>query len=188
MKKIQANLGNRYKVNPHLYKNFAYYNETVFDFVVNHNGQEIIVGGGGRYDYLSAQITGKKIPAVGFYLNLDILFEIMETRGYFHSPQQDFKVYLCSESENLEMMTLQIAQELHAQGIKTILSPEISTTAEEIKHAIAKGCSVMLIIRDDNIREGKILLRNLMKEHQDYVSLKDTLPAILLARKALKQD
>lgn len=43
----------------------------------------------------------------------------------------------------------------------------------------------MLIIREDNIREGKILLRNLMKEHQDYVPLKDTVPAILVARKAL---
>jgi histidyl-tRNA synthetase len=188
VKKIQANLGNRYKVNPFLYKNFAYYNETVFDFVATHEGEDVIIGGGGRYDYLSAQITGKKIPAVGFYLNLDILFEIMETRGLFNAKQQDFKVYLCSESENLEMMTLQIAQELHAQGIKTILSPEISTTANEIKQATSKGCSLMLIIRDDNIREGKILLRNLVKEHQDYVSLKDTLPAILLARKALKHD
>jgi histidyl-tRNA synthetase len=156
--------------------------------VATHEGEDVIIGGGGRYDYLSAQITGKKIPAVGFYLNLDILFEIMETRGLFNAKQQDFKVYLCSESENLEMMTLQIAQELHAQGIKTILSPEISTTANEIKQATSKGCSLMLIIRDDNIREGKILLRNLVKEHQDYVSLKDTLPAILLARKALKHD
>ena len=48
VKKIQANLGNRYIVNPHLYKNFAYYNETVFDFVVSHEGREIVIGGGGR--------------------------------------------------------------------------------------------------------------------------------------------
>lgn len=188
VKKIQANLANQYKVNPYLYKNFAYYNETVFDFVVKANGKEVIIGGGGRYDYLSAQITGKKIPAVGFYLNLDTLFEILEERKFFQLQEPEFKVYLCSESENLEMMTLQIAQELHAEGIKTIISPEISTTAEEIKHAIAKGCSIMLIIRDNNIREGKILLRNIDKEHQDYVMLKDTVPAILLARKALKQE
>lgn len=188
VKKIQANLGNKYKVNPHLYKNFAYYNETVFDFIATHEGKEIVIGGGGRYDYLSARITGKKIPAVGFYLNLDTVFELMETRGYFRLTEQDFKVYICSESENLEMMTLQIAQELHGQGIKTIISPEISNTNAEIQRAIAKGCAVMLIIRDDNIREGKILLRNLGKEHQDYVSLKDTLPAIMLARKALKHN
>jgi len=188
VKNIQANLGNVYKVNPHLYKNFAYYNETVFDFVATHEGREMVIGGGGRYDYLSAQITGKMIPAVGFYLNLDILFEIMEARGVFQTKPLDFKVYISSESENLEMMTLQIAQELHTQGIKTIISPEISTTAKETSRAKAKSCSLMLIIREDNIREGKILLRNLIKDHQDYVSLKDTVPAILLARKALKQE
>lgn len=188
VKKIQANLGNRYKVNPYLFKNFAYYNETVFDFILTHEGKEIVIGGGGRYDYLSARITGKKIPAVGFYLNLDILFEIMEARKLFHDKQHDFMVYICSESENMEMMTLQIAQELHDQGIMTILSPEVGNALTEEQNASAKGCALMIIIRDDNIREGKILLRNLMKEHQDYVSLKDTLPAILLARKALNKD
>jgi len=44
----------------------------------------------------------------------------------------------------------------------------------------------MLILRDDNIREGKILLRNLMKEEQNYISLKDTLPSIMLAKKAMQ--
>lgn len=188
VKKIQANLGNSYKVNPHLFKNFAYYNETVFDFMVTHEGKELVIGGGGRYDYLSTRITGKQIPAVGFFINLDVLFEIMESKRMFREKENDFKVYLCSESENLEMMTLQIAQELHGNGIKTIISPETTDTKTEIKQAIAKQCSLMLIIRDDNIREGKILMRNLMKEHQDYIPLKDTLPAVLLARKAMKQE
>jgi histidyl-tRNA synthetase len=110
VKKIQANLGNRYKVNPHLYKNFSYYNETVFDFVTEHNGQQMVIGGGGRYDYLSARIAGKKIPAVGFYLNLDSVFEIMEDRGLFRGKTDEFMVYLSSESENMEIMALQFAQ------------------------------------------------------------------------------
>lgn len=185
VKKIQANLGNKYKVNPQLYKNFSYYNETVFDFVAMHNGKEVVIGGGGRYDYLSAKIAGKKIPAVGFYLNLDTLFELMDSRKFFHPSTHDFKVYLCVEGENLEMMALQVAQELHNQAIKTIISPEIIDTSIQIKQATDKGCSVMLIIREDNIREGKILLRNLSKDHQDYIRLKDTIPAILVARKAL---
>jgi len=188
VKKIQANLGNRYKVNPHLYKNFAYYNETVFDFVVSQQGRDIVIGGGGRYDNLAAKIAGKNIPAVGFYLNLDTMFEIMDERGFFQQNRQDFMVYLCSESENMEMMTLQIAQELHSQAIKTIISPEISKTAIQIKQAISKGCALMLIIRDDNIREGKILMRNLQKEHQDYIPLSETIPAVMLARKALVTD
>ncbi|MBP7310852.1 MAG: ATP phosphoribosyltransferase regulatory subunit [Candidatus Cloacimonetes bacterium] len=188
LKKIQANLANRYQVNPHLYKNFAYYNETVFDFVVPHKGRDIVIGGGGRYDYLSAKITGTSIPAVGFYLNLDSIFAIMDESKQFHRNISDFSTYICAQSENLEMMTLQIAQELHNSGIKTVLSPDISSTETELKRATEQKCSLMLILREDNIREGKIMMRNLVKDNHDYIALKDTIPAVILARKALIHD
>ena len=186
VKNIQTNLGNQYKVNPKLNKNFAYYNKTVFDFIAKHNGKEIIIGGGGRYDYLSALITGKRIPAVGFYLNLDSIFELMDSRKLFEENDPEFTVYICAESPNLEMMILQIVQELHSQQIKTIISPECRPIEKEITFAKKKDCPIMLILRDDNIREGKILLRNLVKEEQNYISLKDTLPSILLAKKAMQ--
>ena len=186
VKSIQANLGNQYKVNPLLNKNFAYYNKTVFDFIVQNAGKEIVIGGGGRYDYLSSLITGKNIPAVGFYLNLDSIFEIMESRGLFSTKDPEFIVYICAESPNLETMTLQIAQELHSQQIKTIISPECKQIKKEIAIAKQNNCPIMIILRDDNLREGKILIRNLMKEEQNYVSLKDTLPSIMLARKSMQ--
>jgi len=66
VKSIQANLGNQYKVNPLLNKNFAYYNKTVFDFIAQNAGKETVIGGGGRYDYLSSLITGKKHPRCWF--------------------------------------------------------------------------------------------------------------------------
>jgi histidyl-tRNA synthetase len=84
------------------------------------------------------------------------------------------------------MMTLQIVQELHSQQIKTIISPECRPAEKEIAIAKKKDCPIMLILRDDNIREGKILLRNLVKEEQKYISLKDTLPSIMLAKKAMQ--
>jgi hypothetical protein len=46
----------------------------------------------------------------------------------------------------------------------------------------------MLVIRDENVREGKILMRNLSKEHQDYIKLDGIIDAILLARKSLNKD
>lgn len=185
LKKIQANLGNRYQVNPHLFKNFAYYNETVFDFVVQNRGQEVVIGGGGRYDYLSAKITGTSIPAVGFYLDLDRIFAIMDDNHQFQRSVNDFSTYICAQSENLEMMTLQIAQELHNNGIKTVLSPDISSTETELKRAKEQKCSLMLILREENIREGKIMVRNLVRGNRDYIALKDAIPAVILARKAL---
>lgn len=188
VKKVQANLAHQYTINPTLFKNFAYYNETVFDFVIKNNGKEQVIGGGGRYDYLSRMITGKNIPAVGFYLNMDSVFETMDRRGLFTPLDKDFSVYISTQSEDLEMMLLQIAQELHENNIKTVLSTDKHTITEDITLAEKAQCELMLVIRDENVREGKLLMRNLIKEHQDYIKLNGIIDAILLARKSLNKE
>jgi len=188
VKKVQANLAHQYTVNPKLFKNFAYYNETVFDLTIKQNGKELVIGGGGRYDYLSRMITGKNIPAVGFYLNIDRIFEVMDRRELFVPLDKSFSVYISSQSEDLDMMMLQIAQELHENDIKTVLSAGKHTVEEDQSLAAKSGCELLLIIRDENVREGKILMRNMIKEHQDYVGLTGIMDAILLARKALNRQ
>jgi histidyl-tRNA synthetase len=186
VKKIQANLDNKYKINHNIIKNFSYYNETVFDFVVQTNGKAEVIGGGGRYDYLSNRITGRQIPAVGFYLNLDLIFQILDSRSLFQAPTQPFRVYVCSQSEEMEIMLLQIVQELHQDNISTIISSDIRNTEQETATAIKNKCQAMVILRSDNLREGKALLKNLVKEKQNYISLSDLLPEINLIRKAVQ--
>ncbi len=188
IKKIQANLGHPYKVDKHLFKNFAYYNETVFDFVIQHAGQELTIGGGGRYDYLSAKITGRPIPAVGFYLDLDDIFRVLTARKLFMPKEKDFAVYICTQSPDMEMMMLQIAQELHSEGMKTVLSTDNRSTEEELSYAKSQKCDIMIIIREENIREGKLLLHKISKEDQAYVSLNNLTESVQIARKALKKD
>ncbi len=187
IKKIQANLGHPYRVDKRMFKNFAYYNETVFDFVISENGQELTVGGGGRYDYLSARITGRKIPAVGFFLDLDEIYRVMDSRRLFLPQQKLFTVYLCSQSPNMEMMLLQIAQELHSQDIKTVIGTDQLETQQEIAHAKAQKCDLMIIIREDNIREGKLLLHYLNREDQAYITLNHLAESVEIARKTLKK-
>ncbi len=186
VKKIQANIANEYKVNNHLFKNFSYYNETVFNFMINKNGNSIVIGGGGRYDFLSKRIIGKQIAAVGFYLNLDQIYQIMEARGLFQSQNKPFRVYICSQSEELEIMLLQIVQELHQHNLSTIISADILDTNAEMENAAKNDCQAMIILRDENIREGKALLKNLLKDKQEYVSLSNLLSEIDLIRKAVQ--
>jgi histidyl-tRNA synthetase len=86
------------------------------------------------------------------------------------------------------MMMLQISHELHSNDIKTILSTDKHSIEEDARLAKRAGCELMIIIRDENVREGKILMRNLAKDHQDYASLNGIMDEILLARKSLYQD
>ncbi len=183
VKQIQANLGNNYKVNHNLIKNYAYYNETVFNFVLPATGRTEIIGGGGRYDYLSNQITKKQIPAVGFYFNLDLLYEILQRRHLFHDQAQPFKVYVCSQSKETEIILLQTVQELYQKGISTVISSDQADTETETSLALKNGCQAMVVLKSENLREGKVLLKNLMKDKQSYVLLSELLPEISLIRK-----
>ncbi len=187
IKKVQANLGHPYKVDPRLFKNFAYYNETVFDLVISEGEDEVTVGGGGRYDYLSEKITKLRIPAVGFYLDLDLVFSAMDARNLFFTWGSDFSVYICAQSPDMEMMMLQIAQELHAEGIITVLSPEISDSGGEQDQARAYKCDLMIGIREENIREGKLLLYNLTRETQAYIPLNRLTESVQIVRKTLRK-
>lgn len=187
IKKVQANLGHSYRVDPHLFKNFAYYNRIVFDFVIKDGDQELIVGGGGRYDHLSEKLTKKSIPAVGFYLDLDLIFSAMDTRNLFFSWSTDFSIYLCAQSPDMEMMMLQIAQELHDEDIITVISPDIRDSELEQSQALAHKCDLMIAIRDDNIREGKLLLYNLGRETQSYIPLNRLTESVQIARKILRK-
>jgi len=186
VKQIQANIANEYKVNHHLFKNFSYYNETVFNFMINRNGKAEVIGGGGRYDFLSNRITGKQIDAVGFYLNLDLVYQIMSDRKLFQTQTKPFRVYICSQSIDLEIMLLQIVQELHHSNLSTIISADIMDTNAEMANALKNDCQAMIILREENIREGKALLKNMVKEKQEYVSLSSLLAEIDLIRKAVQ--
>ncbi|NLK50102.1 MAG: hypothetical protein GX294_05585 [Candidatus Cloacimonetes bacterium] len=188
LKKIQANLGHSYRMDPFLYKNFSYYNGTVFDFVLGQGDNEIIIGGGGRYDELSEQITGKSMPAVGFYLDMDTIFDILKQRSVYEPQNGTFAVYLFAESSSMDMMLLQITHELHALGVRTVFGINGDELSQQMQRAKRKGCSLLFAIRDQNIRDGKILLYNLIKEHQEYIPLSDISNAVLVARKAINNE
>lgn len=185
IQKVQANLAHQYKVENRLLKNFGYYNGSIFNFVLPGASGDLLLGGGGRYDELSRAITGKNLPAVGFYLDIDSIFEQMESRELFFFQDKEFSVYIASQSEELEMMMLQIAQELQENNIKTVLSADKHNLEDDTLLAQKSGSELMIVIREENVREGKVLLRNINKEHQDYVGLSNIVDEILLARKTL---
>lgn len=187
VKKVQANLGNSYKVDPRLTRNYAYYNGTVFDFVVGEGSSQQSIGGGGRYDRLSEKLVKRSIPGVGFYLNLDLIYNIMDTRRLFFTWDNAFSVYACALSPGLEMMLLQIAQELHQADIVTVVSPEIRDSEREQKHAKGHDCDLMLAISEESVSEGKLELFNLARSTQTSIPLNRVTESVQIARKLLRK-
>lgn len=183
-----SNLMIKYQYNPNLTRTYNYYNAMVFNIYVKQGDDNILVGGGGRYDHLTQYVTGKEIPSIGFDLNLDIIYELVKKNNLFPDHSFEFKVFICSETEDLLLNEMQILQELHKKMIYTIQGKVTATSHSALEMAKEESCSVLIYIDNQSLYKGKIEVFNLHKEHGYHISLDSIIDELEIIKKSIKQQ
>jgi ATP phosphoribosyltransferase regulatory subunit len=93
----ELGFGSRIRLDLGEVRDFDYYTGLVFEIHAEGSGLEL--GGGGRYDSLLGRF-GREMPAVGFYLSLDRVAELLSKRG--GSALEDEAEPVSSVSEAIE--------------------------------------------------------------------------------------
>lgn len=182
-----SNLMIKYNYNPELKRTYNYYNGMVFNLYVKHGDEEILVGGGGRYDHLTRFVTGKEIPSTGFDLNLDIIYDLIKKNHLFPENNFEFRAFICSESEDLLLNEMQILQELHKKMIYTIQGKVNSDSREALEIAKLSNCSVLIYIDNQSLYNGKIEIHNIQKQYSYHISLESIIDELEVIKKSSKQ-
>ena len=91
----------------------GYYTGTVFE--IQSNQYRGSIAGGGRYDGLIGKFTGENVPAVGFSIGFERIFQILEEQGFTIPGQRKRVAVLCSEGEGIE--AIRCTGRLRRQGI-----------------------------------------------------------------------
>ena len=74
--------GVRYVVTPELVRGLDYYERTAWEWVLPEGGAQAgSISGGGRYDGLSQQIGGERVPGVGFGCGTERVVLALEAAG-----------------------------------------------------------------------------------------------------------
>jgi histidyl-tRNA synthetase len=183
-----SNLMIKYKYNPDLTRTYNYYNAMVFNIYIQQGDENILVGGGGRYDHLTEYVTGRKIPSIGFDLNLDTIYELVKKNNLFPDNSFEFKVFICSEAEDLLLNEMQILQELHKKMIYTIQGKVTPSSHKALELAKEESCSVLIYIDNESLYKGKVEVVNLHKEHGYHVSLDAIIDELEIIKKSIKQQ
>jgi ATP phosphoribosyltransferase regulatory subunit len=101
--------GSRLRVDLSEVRDFDYYTGLVFEIHAEGSGLEL--GGGGRYDSLLGRF-GREMPAIGFYLSLDRVSELLSKRGMS-----------LAEAAAQRVSSPREAMEARKQGRKVLLQP-----------------------------------------------------------------
>jgi histidyl-tRNA synthetase len=157
-------------IDPSLARGLSYYTGTIMEVTVPDLAGSL--GGGGRYDGLIGMFGKEQIPACGFSLGLERILVVMEERGMFPpeiaaSAAADIMVTIWDEDSING--ALKLAGELRRQGLRVIVYPEPDKMAKQFKYADAIDVPRVCVLGENEIAEGKVMVKNMKSGEQQVV-------------------
>ncbi|VEU76104.1 histidine--tRNA ligase [Mycoplasmopsis columboralis] len=156
-----------YKINPNLVRGLDYYDEVVFEFVLEtKEGQNTIIGGG-RYSNLIKQLGGPDVSSVGFGFGVDRLLDLIESEpipepshevpniGTVINP--DFILAASSKQSTLENLFALYFEFIYDENIYSVnFVPEL-TKSKKIFEMAKKQQTKYLIYEDELISNPDVV-------------------------------
>ncbi len=155
-------------VDPKLVRGLDYYTRTVFEVVHESAGEDLALGGGGRYDQLVREIGGPDTPAVGFSLGLERVVLALKEEGSADLAIGGPDVYIAPAGEGAREAAFELAGRLR-ERFKVWMEFEPRKLENQIRTASRMGARYTAIVGEDEIRQGVIGLKNMESGEQSTV-------------------
>jgi len=176
VKNALATLDVSFVVDKRLVRGLDYYTRTTFEMQTHALGAQNAVAGGGRYDGLVKSLGGPDTPATGFAIGLDRLTEIagLDSSDIFKTPD----IFIAALGPKSRVLAFEWHCALCLKGIKTEMEFEDKSLKSQMKQADRMGAEHVLIVGDNEIKEGKVILRNMKTKDQVSIPIENVVENI----------
>lgn len=175
-------LGIAYTINPRLVRGLDYYTGLVFEWVSDALGAQSAVCAGGRYDGLVEQLGGDQIPAVGFAIGLERLVEITRLLEIdLAKPDQAIIILPIAGIDEAGTEALKQAQRIRDALPQLQVSVDLQggKVTSQFKRASKAQARFALVLGEEELRTGKLTLKDLVKNDQSqYETFEQLIGAI----------
>ena len=157
---------------PHIVRGLDYYTKTVFEFLAPETGLALLAGG--RYDLLVKEIDGKNdVPGLGFASGIERLVSVMENAGHSFGKERTPDIYLANIGEPALDTAENIAAKLRAEGIFAETDLMGKGLKAQMKYADKVKARFSAVIGDDEVKNKKLILRNMENGETNDVAFDD---------------
>jgi len=152
-------------------RGLEYYTGLVFEPYVPE--LDIALGGGGRYDKLIELFGGEPTAAVGVAHGIDRLVLAIKKQGISPRIMEGKKVVIIPISDDLKAKAIELSSML--REAKTPAEVEVMgrTVSRALENADRKGATHTILVGSDELREDKVVLRDMKKREQRVVEIKN---------------
>ena len=167
-----------YKFDPSVIRGLEYYTGPIFEVnlnfeVKNLKGQTIqfgSIGGGGRYDNLVSNFGNFDCPATGISIGLDrLVFALMQKKDFKIKTKRPAVICVFDKNKNKEYV--QILNKLRMSNISSEIYPGEGKLKKQMEYANKIGSPAVILYGDDEIKVGKVTLKNLKTGKETSVTI-----------------
>ncbi len=132
------------------------------------------IGGGGRYDDLTGAFGLKGVSGVGISFGADRIYDVMEELKLFPATTQTgIKILFTHFNEASLNYSLPLLQQVRVEEIPAEIYPSPEKIKKQLKYADDKRIPFVVLAGEDEMRTGKLTLKNMQSGEQQSLSIEE---------------
>ena len=158
-------------VDKRLVRGLDYYARTAFEIQTTSLGAQSAVAGGGRYDGLVKELGGPDIPATGFAIGFDRLTEVsgLTAAEFYRQPD----IFIAALGQKSGDMAFEWICALGLEGVRAEMDFSDKSLKAQMKRADRLAAPYVMIVGDDELKQGSAILRNMQTKEQESIAFDD---------------
>ena len=163
------------EISDRLVRGLDYYADTVFEVVsINQEmGSQATIFGGGRYDELVEYFGGPAHSGIGFGMGIERLMVALDAEGIDISAEESIDIYVMNLGQEVLENAFQLASMCRAAGYRTELDYTGRAFKAQFKSVDRKGAKVVVMVGENELKEGQVALKNIATQEQVSVDIAD---------------
>lgn len=178
LQRYLTSLGIRFVLDPRLVRGLDYYTRTIFEFQTPHLGAQNTICGGGRYDTMVEEMGGPPTPALGFGMGIERLLLTIEKLGITLDVDTKPGVFVAALGTAAREVAVKVLADLRSRGISAEADFTGRSLKSQMKLADKYGAKFVLIIGEDEVQKGVVMLRDMLAKEQREVAVDQVAEAI----------
>ena len=168
-------MGIEYVVDSSVVRGLDYYDHTVFEVVADipNMGNAAVVAAGGRYNKLVTMLDGPETPAMGFAGGLDRLLMALEEAEVALDVKNSIDAFIMYVNDDEKDYAVSLNMALRMNGFTTDMEYTGRNLKGQFKQADRFNARYLIILNSEDIKEGKIKIKDNATKEEQLVSEAD---------------
>lgn len=172
-------LNNEIELDLTLARGLNYYTGAIFE-VKALDVQIGSITGGGRYDNLTGVFGMAGVSGVGISFGADRIFDVLnQLELYPKEAVNGTQLLFINFGEKEAAFSIGILAKVRAAGIRAEIFPDAAKMKKQMSYANAKNIPFVAIVGENEMNEGKVMLKNMETGEQNLVSAEELIETLL---------